>query len=62
MLWIRSPQHLASHHHPTSPPSPPDQLTHLDDYVRAALDHRTAALDSALDSGMRLIPAWPAPP
>lgn len=34
----------------------PDELTRLDDYVRTALDHRRAALDGALDSGMRLIP------
>ncbi|MFD4354281.1 hypothetical protein [Nocardia sp. NPDC058518] len=45
-----------------APPPPdfatltPDELALLDDYVRAALDHRKAALDGALDSGMRLIP------
>ncbi|MGC4994041.1 hypothetical protein [Nocardia salmonicida] len=45
-----------------APPPPdfatltPDELALLDNYVRAALDHRKAALDDALDSGMRLIP------
>ncbi|KAF0842558.1 hypothetical protein [Nocardia caishijiensis] len=45
-----------------TPPPPefaaltPDELTLLDTYVRGALDQRKAALDDALESGMRLIP------
>ncbi|MGW6425898.1 hypothetical protein ACWF82_24760 [Nocardia sp. NPDC055053] len=33
-----------------------DELARLDAYVRAALDTRRAALDGAVNSGMRLIP------
>ncbi|MFF2087483.1 hypothetical protein ACFVVM_27225 [Nocardia sp. NPDC058176] len=45
----------------TPPPSDfatltPDELTRLDGYVRGALDQREAALNKALDSGMRLVP------
>ncbi|MGW6729930.1 hypothetical protein ACWF9G_28865 [Nocardia sp. NPDC055029] len=45
-----------------APPPPefaeltPDELARLDAYVRAALDNRRAALDDAVNSGMRLIP------
>ncbi|MEV0686611.1 hypothetical protein AB0I35_22340 [Nocardia sp. NPDC050378] len=45
-----------------TPPPPefaaltPDELATLNTYVQAALDQRKAALDDALDSGLRLIP------
>ncbi|MEV6219592.1 hypothetical protein [Nocardia sp. NPDC051833] len=45
-----------------APPPPefanltPEQLALLDTYVRAAFDTRRAALDDAVNSGMRLIP------
>lgn len=45
-----------------TPPPPefdslsPDELARLEGFVQHALDQRRAALDGALDSGMRLIP------
>lgn len=45
-----------------TPPPPefatlsPDELTRLDGFVHHALDQREAALNNALDAGMRHIP------